>query len=226
MIVSRSSPNSGDLARAGMQLMFLKFGRNDEQQADDLGLRYMTRAGLRPARRWSRCSRCWTGWGRRADEGACPRGSPRTPHPPTGPSASSPQIRAQNLAGTRRRGGQTISSAWTAWCSERTRARGFFEAARFYHPELRFQLHFPAGWKTQNQKQAVGAISPQEDAIVVADAGPGTSAEQAAQRVHARRRGCVRRARSGLIAPRSSRGDGPLRGHGRPDADRGAASPS
>src|SRR6185503_15421583 len=42
------------------------------------------------------------------------------------------------------------------------------------------QLQFPAGWKTQNTKQAVAAISPQEDALVVMTLVPGTSAEQAA----------------------------------------------
>ncbi|HUG54815.1 MAG TPA: hypothetical protein VMR21_14495, partial [Vicinamibacteria bacterium] len=57
---------------------------------------------------------------------------------------------------------------------------GFFEGGSFFHPDLRFRLEFPRGWKTQNQKQAVGAISPQEDAIVVLTLVPGTSAEQAA----------------------------------------------
>ena len=32
---------------------------------------------------------------------------------------------------------------------------GFFQGNAFYHPDLRFQLAFPRGFKTQNQKQAV-----------------------------------------------------------------------
>src|SRR6267378_2755127 len=48
MIVRPELARFGDLAQAGMQLMFLKFGRNDEQQADDLGLRYMTRQDYDP----------------------------------------------------------------------------------------------------------------------------------------------------------------------------------
>src|SRR5215213_5872364 len=35
-------------ASAGLGLLFLKFGRDDERQADDLGLRYMSRAGYDP----------------------------------------------------------------------------------------------------------------------------------------------------------------------------------
>ena len=28
--------------------------------------------------------------------------------------------------------------------------QGYFEGSRFYHPQMRFQLTFPEGWKTQN----------------------------------------------------------------------------
>jgi predicted Zn-dependent protease len=58
---------------------------------------------------------------------------------------------------------------------------GFFEGAAFFHPDLRWKLVFPAGWKTRNEKQLVGAVSPNEDAIVVLTLAPGASAEQAAQ---------------------------------------------
>ena len=37
------------LASASMQLLFLKFGRDDEHQADELGVRYMGRVGYDPA---------------------------------------------------------------------------------------------------------------------------------------------------------------------------------
>jgi predicted Zn-dependent protease len=44
---------------------------------------------------------------------------------------------------------------------------GFFQGDVFYHPEMRFKFEFPPGWKTSNQKQAVGATSPNQDAVVV-----------------------------------------------------------
>jgi predicted Zn-dependent protease len=44
---------------------------------------------------------------------------------------------------------------------------GFFQGDTFYQPEMRFQFTFPSGWKTSNQKQAVGATSPNQDAVVV-----------------------------------------------------------
>jgi predicted Zn-dependent protease len=88
-------------------------------------------------------------------------------------------IQTQHLAGTRVEQERYLREIDGMVFGENPR-EGFFEGAAFFHPDLRFQLQFPRGWKTQNQKQAVGAISPQEDAIVVMTLAPGTSAEQAA----------------------------------------------
>lgn len=44
---------------------------------------------------------------------------------------------------------------------------GYFEGQRFLHPELAFELTFPSGWSTVNQRDRVGAVSWEEDAIVV-----------------------------------------------------------
>ena len=43
--------------------------------------------------------------------------------------------------------------------------QGFFRDGLFLHPDLRFRVTFPSGWKTQNMTQAVVAGSPQQDAV-------------------------------------------------------------
>jgi predicted Zn-dependent protease len=58
---------------------------------------------------------------------------------------------------------------------------GYFSADTFVHPELAFQLRFPSGWKKSNQRQAVGAISPGEDAVVVLTLSGRESPEAAAR---------------------------------------------
>jgi predicted Zn-dependent protease len=58
---------------------------------------------------------------------------------------------------------------------------GFFEQNVFYHPDLRFQFEFPRGWQTSNQKQAVSAMSPQRDAVVVVTMAGRNSADAAAR---------------------------------------------
>jgi predicted Zn-dependent protease len=57
---------------------------------------------------------------------------------------------------------------------------GFFRSNVFYQPDLKFRYDFPAGWKTMNQKQAVVAVSPKEDAIVVITFSDKKSTEEAA----------------------------------------------
>src|SRR5688572_29174548 len=48
VIVKPGLAQFGDLASQGLGLLFLKFGRDDETQADDLGFKYMTTGGYSP----------------------------------------------------------------------------------------------------------------------------------------------------------------------------------
>jgi hypothetical protein len=48
MAVAPELQRLGGLAQQGLGLLFLKFGRDDENQADELGLRYMTRERYDP----------------------------------------------------------------------------------------------------------------------------------------------------------------------------------
>jgi predicted Zn-dependent protease len=59
---------------------------------------------------------------------------------------------------------------------------GFFQSATFRHPDMAFRLDFPQGWKGSNEKQAVAAISPNEDAIVVLQLAAEPTTQQAAQK--------------------------------------------
>jgi predicted Zn-dependent protease len=178
MIVRPELARFGDLAQAGMQLMFLKFGRNDEQQADDLGLRYMTRRDYDP-REMVEVFSVLDRLGQTSGEGRLPSWLSTHPAPANRAQRIQSEIQAQHLTGTRVEEPGYLQHLDGMVFGENPR-EGFFEGAAFFHPELRFQMRFPAGWKTQNQKQAVGATSPQEDAIVVMTLVAGRSADQAA----------------------------------------------
>ena len=178
MIVRPELARFGDLAQAGMQLMSLKFSRNDEQQADDLGLRYMTRGNYDP-REMVEVFSVLDRLGQTSGEGRVPAWLSTHPAPANRAQRIQSEIQAQHLSGTRVEAPAFLQRVDGMVFGENPR-EGFFEGGRFFHPDLRFQLQFPSGWKTQNQKQAVAAISPQEDAIVVMSLVPGTSAEQAA----------------------------------------------
>jgi predicted Zn-dependent protease len=59
--------------------------------------------------------------------------------------------------------------------------KGFFRGNTFYHPELRFQLAFPQGWKTANLPDQVVAQSPEGNEVLQLQVGKGTP-QQLAQK--------------------------------------------
>ncbi len=181
MILSPDLRNYGDLAQTGLQLLFLKYGRDDERQADDLGLRYMVRENYDPRQMplvfdtLARVSQL--------------QGQGRIPtwlstHP-------APEARAQRIADEVR----TAAASTDATLVERgaylghvdgmvygeNPRDGFFQGNTFYHPGLGFQMSFPEGWQVSNQRQAVGAISPNRDAVVVLSLAGRPSPAAAAQ---------------------------------------------
>jgi predicted Zn-dependent protease len=178
MIVQPELARFGDLAQAGLSLLFMRFGRDAERQADDLGLRYMTRREYDP-REMVEVFSVLDRLGSESGEGRLPGWLSTHPAPEDRAQRIRAAIDTQRLTGTRVEDRAYLQRIDGMVFGENPR-EGFFQGAGFFHPDLRFQLRFPAGWKGQNQKQAVGAISPQEDAIVVLTLAPGTSAEQAA----------------------------------------------
>ncbi len=179
MIVRPELQQFGDLAQAGVGLMFLKFGRDAERQADDLGLRYLGRQGYDPQEAvevFSVLERA----SQKTGEGRLPSWLSTHPAPEDRAQRLRAAIAAGNLTGTKVERRAYLDQLDGMAFGENPR-EGFFVQNTFYHPEMRFSLVYPRGWKAENQRQAVGAVSPNQDAIVVLSLARGTSADQAAQ---------------------------------------------
>src|SRR2546428_7714898 len=58
---------------------------------------------------------------------------------------------------------------------------GYFKENQFFHPDLRFRVTFPEGWDTNNGKQAVIAVSPQQGAMVQGSVANEPTADAAAR---------------------------------------------
>jgi predicted Zn-dependent protease len=182
MILKPELANYGDLANTGLQLMFLKYGRDDEREADDLGLRYMLRENYDP-REMSGVFETLARVSQREMKGARIPGWLST-HP-------TPENRIQRIEEHVAKLGGNHSQATVGrerFLQEidnvvfgQNPREGYFRGNTFIHPELGFQLTFPQGWKMNNQKQAVGAISPQQDAVVVLTLSNRRSPEEAAR---------------------------------------------
>ena len=155
-----------DLASAGLGLLFLKYSRDDEKQADELGLRYSIRGGWDPREGPDVFTVL-----QRVSEGS---GSGRIPaylstHPD--PGLRRDRLRdlvaatGQDFEGTRvnRPGYLNYLDGMVFGNNPR---EGYFEEGLFLHPDLAFKLQFPGEWQTVNQKTLVAGISPNEDAIV------------------------------------------------------------
>jgi predicted Zn-dependent protease len=168
-------------ANQALGILYLKFSRDDESQADELGLRYMRRANYDP-RQMPLVFTMLEQLSAAEGGGSLPTWLATHPSPANRVAAITGQIAAlpQNFSGTivnrdsylRRLDGQVFGD---------NPRDGYFKGSQFFHPELRFQLTVPAGWATQNGKQAVVAVSPAKDAVVELSLAGGTSADAAAR---------------------------------------------
>lgn len=155
----------GGLASAGLQLLLLKYGRDAETQADELGLRYMLDERYDPREMvdlFQMLSRVSGTEGSRL-----PTWLATHPNPEDRLEETQQRLAALNLDLSTLRVERTpyLRLLQDMPYGQNPR-QGFFQGTRFLHPELRFQLDFPQGWQTSNQTQAVLAISPRQDALV------------------------------------------------------------
>ena len=168
-------------ANQALGILYLKFSRDDESQADQLGLRYMRRASYDPRqmpevfRMLERIS---------AAEGGArlPTWLATHPSPANRVAAINEQIAAlpQEFSGTtvNRDAYQRLLDGLIFGLNPR---QGFFTGSQFSHPDLRFRITFPDGWTTHNGAQAVVAVSPAKDAVIELSQAGEASADAAAR---------------------------------------------
>jgi len=180
-LLSSKVAKFGNLAEAGLGMLFLKFSRADESQADQLGLRYMLADGYDP-RKMADVFRMLQGVSQQAGAGRLPQWLASHPDPENREAWATKAVASLNrdLSGLTTNRPPYLRTIDGMMFGENPR-EGFFEGTVFRHPELAFRIEFPAGWTGSNQKQAVGAISPEKDAAVAVQLASAPNARQAAQ---------------------------------------------
>lgn len=159
VFVGALRPYTG-LAQEGLGLLFLKYSRDNESQADELGVGYATRAGYDP-----RVIPSTYAMLKRVGER---QGDNLPGFLSTHPDPGNREIRTSQLAQAAVAGGRRDLAINAA----RYRARieglvygddpraGYFVANRFYHPDLGIEMIFPDGWKNTNQPSSIVSVNP------------------------------------------------------------------
>ncbi len=166
-IFSEDVRNASGIGVAAIGVFGLSHSRSDEHQADVLGVRYALRDRYDPRE----AIHVHQMLGRQT-ELAGGRGIPNwlATHPSSVDRIE--RIRREvdtipdaTLATTRVLRDDYLSAVDGITFGPNPR-EGFFQGARFLHPDLEFELSMPVGWRTANLSQAVVAQSPPKDAIV------------------------------------------------------------
>lgn len=175
-ILSPTIARYGDLLGTGASLLFLKFGRDDELQADALGFRYSLAQGYdvrEGPKVFETLGRLGGGTGRVPEW--------QSTHPDPGNRIERAQQRVQQTPASAIAGARVNRAAYLRLLDgmvfgENPR-HGFFNGTRFLHPDLRFEFQFPSGWKTANLPDAVVAASPDNGAQIQLVPGRGSPVE-------------------------------------------------
>jgi len=168
-------------ANQALGILYLKFSRDDESQADQLGLRYMRRASYDP-RQMPEVFRMLERLSAAEGGARLPTWLETHPSPANRVAAITEQIAAlpQDFSGTsvNRDAYQRLLDGLIFGLNPR---QGFFTGSQFSHPDLRFRITFPDGWTMHNGAQAVVAVSPAKDAVIELSPAPQSSADAAAR---------------------------------------------
>jgi len=164
-----------------LNVLFLKFGRNDERQADDLGLRYLVRSGYDP-RPMPEVFAVLQGVEKIEGTGRLPNWLSTHPDPGARRERIEKEIGALNAdfsgqpsrreAYLRKLDGMVFGS---------DPRNGFFQDNLFLHPGLAFRFEFPANWETLNQQSAVSASEPNGQAEVQVSLAEGAATKDAVE---------------------------------------------
>jgi predicted Zn-dependent protease len=164
-IVSEEVRRYGALAVQGLQLLNLSYSRGDESESDRLGLRYISTLGYDADAMIGVFQMLAAVGG--GGSGRLPEWQMTHPYPENREADMREEIAATGASrqGTINRDAYLdMIDGMVVGMNPRD---GYFEDQRFLHPELAFEMTFPTGWATVNQKTLVGAQPPSEDAVVL-----------------------------------------------------------
>jgi predicted Zn-dependent protease len=170
------------LTGMGVQMLFLKFSRENERQADDLGVEYASKVGY-DASQMANFFETLDRMQPHSDKSGLPSWFSTHPNPEDREKVVRERSREwQQKLGQKspKVGRNTYLRRLDGIVFGEDPRQGYIDGGVFYHPQLRFQFPVPRNWKVNNTPSQVQMMSKQGDAAILFSITSGTSPRQAA----------------------------------------------
>ncbi|MTB51933.1 M48 family metalloprotease [Lewinella sp. W8] len=182
MVLSPEIASQGESLMQGMQLLFLKFGRDAESQSDKLGVEYSTQIGYdarEMAGFFSTLDRLSGGSENRVPTFLSTHPDPADREVRVGQLAQ--QYQAADPKTNYSVNRDSYLRMLDGMIYGEDPKQGFVENGAFYHPELRFMFQIPRQWKLFNSPTMVQMVSPDQKSIMQMRLQQGTDTRATAQ---------------------------------------------
>ena len=166
-VISKKFAEYSGLAAAGLQVLFLKYSRDDERQADALGIEYSRLAGYDPAD----MAVTFTALEKMGDlAGGHNLPGFLSTHPLSSERIQNVKamLKPEDLALARKPEAYLHTIEDLIYGDDPR--QGFVEGSAFYHPGLRFEFTVPSGWKVDNTPARVTLVSGDQDGGLILQA--------------------------------------------------------
>ncbi len=182
LMASQKFAQYAEYAMQGMQLLFLKFSRDDENQSDQLGVEYASKIGY-DAHKMADFFNVL----QRMNMASGQEGIPTflSTHPDPGDRYNKVHQMAKAWQDSLKLPAYKVNSeSYLAMIDGLIYGddprQGFVEGNTFYHPVLKFKFPFPAGWQLENQPSQVNIAPADGRALMVFTLAQGNSLQEAA----------------------------------------------
>jgi predicted Zn-dependent protease len=177
------SPVLSGLTQLGASLLFLRFSRDNEREADNLGVEYSSKAGYDATQMaifFETLERMNPGSDRSGLPGwfsTHPSPEDRIPAVKSRAKEWQQRLNLKDLKVNRDRYLQEIDGLMFGDDPR----QGYVIENVFYHPDLRFQFPVPAKWKLSNKPSQVQMVSEDQEAVILFSIIKGSSSKEASR---------------------------------------------
>ena len=157
------------IANFGVGMLFLSFSRDNERQADALGVEYSTKAGY-DANHMANFFNTLERLNPSSDRSGLPAWFSTHPNPQDRIIAVKNNTKSWQ-AKTQGKQFQVNRASYlnkiNGMIYGEDPRQGYVEGKTFYHPQLRFQFAIPAGWQLNNTPSQVQIFNEKQDAVIL-----------------------------------------------------------